>query len=502
MTSPLYISNNTHVIATIYRHDRLPLALEGEIGATTPTGPTIIGAQTNKSLGGAGTWSLDLKSNGEDLRGEISADDWIVIFWTRNGVPLFGTIGLVDTLARSTRSNGGVTVTDWRVAGRDFAKIIDKTVVWFNDYADFETNVGGKIMGRRFNYIPGGTPDAVVENIVDAFLGGDGLLGGAWTRPIGLDNVFSNFFVDGLRVHVRDGSGVIREGFVGKNAPGTAPSLRGELFDETSLFQPQPGTTMAQLLTEWSNPLLNELIFDVAVDGDSVPEAPLPTLFIRERPFVSAILGLDSPWFKIPSFAISRHDIVTSDVGLNDDERMNLFLLYASNVGQTMMDQYALNLPAYDRQECARHGIRKREDDTRFSGVGARNGIPDAWNVEVGTWHSLLVSWYAMNHRYFSGSMSLRYLVPEIRVGTRLVVGEDDEANREQFYVENVGQSWRFPQGGSTTLGLTRGWRGSDGNLVDNVVAAAAQFQRNDINPPVVPARLARRPGVEDDIAP
>lgn len=502
-----FVSVNTRAYARVFRFGRAPLDLSPD--AKNPYG-SIVSMTTQKGMAGAGAWMLAFKAleHGANAFEEISAGDWIVLWWAVNGVPAHGTIGRIENLRRGTMvSHDGAVVRTWNMSGKDFVDVFDKTVVWFDDYNNFDSNVGGRILGKRMNYVPGGTPNAIVENVVDAWLGSfqspAGLLGGAFLLPDGL-NLIEPYFAASLRMRVQDGRGRIEDFNVGDHAKPTQPrpekeeaiaaarvNLRGEQFDESSLFQPKPGATLTQAIMGWSNPLLNELYLDVMPFGD--PARPTAFIFHREKPFITTA-GKASPWYGLDLHELKFEEVLNSDVGVTDAERINLLFLYAANVGGSAMDQYALYRPSYDEREVKRHGIRKLEEGTRFCGVGARTASaalgevgtslpgPEAveantWAREIAEWHGLLASWYGVNHLLLNGTMTLRRLFPKIRIGHRILVGAG--IDRENYYVEGVNHSWTFPQGGTTTLSLTRGFIGPDEKFIALVNENASRFQRS-----------------------
>lgn len=478
-----YRSFHTRARARIFRHDAYPLDVTAHISGTRAVGVgTVIAAGHNKTLSSpSGSWSMTVKGGTVDLMQEVGAGDWVVLWWERNGEALHGVLGIIDTIQRGRRSVDGATVETFTITGRDIGKVFESTVVWWNEYENFSTNVGGKILGSRHNYIPGGTPDKVCQNVVDAFLGGDDIIGGAWKLPFGLEYI-GDHFSEGLFAVIE------RDGRRKDPAPvGTFPDdpavLRGELFDEVSLFQPEPGTRLHDVLAEWSNPILNELFYDVLVDESlSPPDKPLPAMYLRERPFPTALTGLFGAWFALPTVRLERRagDVVEDNLGTSDLERVNLIMLYASGIGQSNFDQYVLYPPSYDEEDVKRHGIRKFEQSTRFCGVGGRGG-GTTWMQELAEWHTLMASWYGLNDRWLSGNVKVPYVLPEARIGRRLIVDDGDDAARVQAYIEGVNVTWSYPRGGNTALTVTRGYRGTDEQLVGDVVDKVLRFKRRAV---------------------
>jgi hypothetical protein len=483
-------SFNTRCFVTVYRHNGAPIQF---VGDTTQTlgqrqgGPaSLVSASYSKNMQApSGPWTVGLKQGSLDIRKEIKAGDWIVMHWTRNGKPLHGVLGVIRNVTRSRRSNRGNTVEDWTLSGVDFGHVFERSTIWFDDYTNFETNAGGAIMSQRFGWNPIGSPDAIVLNIANAWLGFDSKsqVGGTWKWPQGLEYLGDNF-AQGLHAVVGDADAMpLSEILERATVPQLVDplgvfqrkSLRGLIGSEVNLFQPNIGGRLHDLMLEYSNTLLNELYYDLTPlkrNKPSSPEKPLPCLFLREHPFVNASEGLDSPWFSLPTVKISRDSVLQSTVMSNDDERVNCVLIYPAGIGVTSFDSVLINGPAYDRESARQHGIRKLERQTRFI-------LPPkekSWSQEIEEWANLLISWHGLNHEWLSGSLSVPYILPEVRVGTRIQVGEDDANDKEQFYAEGVDIKWQYPTGGTTSFTVTHGHEGSDHDLVKNVVTTANKF--------------------------
>lgn len=475
-------AHRCHVV--IYRHDGDPIDLVTDVARGPDAGGPValIGATSSKTMGpGAGTFTLSLKRGTLNIQREIRVGDWVVLYWSRNGVPLYGTMGPIRSVQRSRSVTGSRASTEaWTVSAQDIGRIFALTKVWFDDYTGFQSNIGGKILGGRMGFNPSGAPDQIVQRIIDAFLGSDGIVGGAWLLPKGL-GYLGEHFTQGLYA-VAGMTPALPLAPPPTGRLGTDGVLRGFAADELSLFQPTPGQPLTSILNEWSNPLLNELYFDISDDPSiSTPDKPRPIVVVRERPFVNADDGKQSPWFKMPTVYLPHDAIVSSDVATDDDERLNLFMLYATGTGLANFDQYIAYPPSYARTEAARHGLRIWEQASKFANDGGR-GDGLGWMEEIAKWHSLVTSWYAPNHLWLNGSLKVPYIVGEARIGKRLVIGDSADVNREQFYIEGVTIDWRYPRLPSTTFNVTRGWIGSDNDLVDAVKTLKDDVYRRPVN--------------------
>lgn len=502
-------THTTRCFARVYRHDAAPIDLVGHVEHGHNVGaPTIINASTAKNLGSAaGTFNLTLRvlARKFNIPAEIKVGDWISIWWQRGGEKFHGTLGNIDGVRRvRTVVADGATSEEFAITGRDVGKVFETAEVWFNEYVRFGSNVGGRIFGDRLNYIPGGTPDKVVENLVSAFLGSDGNVGGAWRWPRGLD-ALGQYVVDGMKLRIagtkepRPTTITIGDGII---LPQGSGLLRGELFDENSLFQPDPGTKLHDMLTRWSNPILNELFYDIYVEDDreSPPDRPKPMIYLRERPFVNGDDGIDSPWFRqLRTIVVNRDEVYSDDLGSNDAERVNLIMLYARSSTMTQMDQYAAYPPAVDEDDARKYGLRRWERQIDFAGVGSA-GDNNAWGAEIARWERLIQSWYGLNHEWLNGSANFKFLLAEARVGNRLLIQGTDHDDVTQAYIEGVTHTWSFPSGGQTVLSLTRGFTGDDASLAQRVFAKMSRFKRPILNGVVDFAGPAARPSDEVDV--
>lgn len=482
--APRYLSHTTRVFARVYRHRGAPIDLIGHVEHGHAHGaPTVLEAHINKTISApSGTWSLTLHSPHKfAMTEEITNGDWISIWWQRGDKIMHGMLGNIDGIRRSRRVVNGATTVTWTLNGRDAGKVFEVAEVWFNEYVDFGSNVGGKIFGKRMGFIPGGSPDRVIENLLDAFLGGTGNVGGAWRWPRGLAERFGEFFSQALKMRIagttesRPTTITVGDSLV----LGGSGLLRGEIIDELSLFQPQPGTKLHDMVTRYSNPILNELFYDSYIedDAESPPDRPKPMVYLRERPFVNTIDGANSPWFRLPTVRVRRSEITNEDLGSNDAERINLIMLYARSTTMTTYDQYAAYPPIIDEADVREYGLRRWERQIDFAGVGSK-GDGTSWGDEINTWIKLVTSWYGLNHAWLNGSVNLPFILGEARVGHRLVIQGDAPEDQTQAYIEGVTQSFRYPSGGSTSLAVSRGFLGTDSELVDEVAYNALRFAR------------------------
>lgn len=465
--SPLerFRSYTTRAYAVVYRFGGDPLHILGNVQGVSLRGPgSVVSVSYTKSKGGpSGSFSITVRPGKDfDFENEIHVGDWISFWWERNGQKFHGSLGNIDDVQRTRRVIEGATVETWTIKARDIGKVFETAEIWFNEYIDTEVNVGGKVFGERLNFTPAGSPDRVIESLIDGFLGAAPGNLTPWSWPGGLDRRGPGF-IDSVMMEVQSTAARRARFFVGDD-PTRKASLRGYLLDSLSLFEPSPGTRLLDMLNEWLNPTLNEMFFDVVHDDDkaSPVETPMPLVVCRELPFINKFDGSSSPWFNLPTVYLKPYEVDDLDVARSDLERVNAIMVYSAGIGSVNMEQFAIYKPALDEESIRRHGMRKLERQTRFAGVGSVGDDPGrTWAAEIGDWMTLLIGWYSLNHEWYSGSVTTKFLLGEARIGQRLVI----EGDPFQAYIEGVSHSWSYPNMGRTTLSITRGFRG-DGAAV------------------------------------
>ena len=158
---------NTRAGGTIFRHGGDPISLGGEGEGTTGRGVgapvTLVGVSYAKRLGlQPGNFQLTIKAGSVDVFREIVIGDWVVFHWNRSGELKHGSIGIITAVRRSRSTSTGATREEWTLECQDWARIPNKTQIWFDDYTAFGSNVGGKILASRMGFTPGGSPDQMV----------------------------------------------------------------------------------------------------------------------------------------------------------------------------------------------------------------------------------------------------------------------------------------------------------------------------------------------------
>jgi hypothetical protein len=417
---------------------------------------------------------------------------------------------VVDQVREQKRSVGGATVRNWIVSGRDHGAIFEYPITWTSIWVQTLGELSRGLMTTAVKGAVGGRPDQLFALLIEAALGA-GKLAGQWELPPSLAELTgkSNFY-NTLKVFPLAASRENR-----------SKGLRGSYWNEAQLWN-TGAQTLHQALMTWCNPLLNEIYYDLlppvgqvaknGLDGFFIPseaqvESSVPlsarsgfepprslsskysttsfnaefghsAAYIRERPFINTVEGLNSMWFSLPTWTIPDWLIIQDDLGRGGHERYNLFELLADIGMGTTQEQPPQAKPVWHEASIKAHGLRAFQQSTLYLAQLENNG-PAAWFAERRTWQKLLVDWYGPSPYLRQGQITVKVILPEVRVGHRLIIdtgGAPDQ--NEQFYIEGVGLDFSFPPGtGSTTFTVTHGFRGSDGDYLRRVREASAFFK-------------------------
>jgi hypothetical protein len=492
----------------------------------------LVSLQFEKVLGQAsGRWTAMFKDTGPInwMKRDVVDGDWADLVILRNGIPIPMARGVVDTVREQTRSSGGATVRAWNVSGRDHGAFFEYPISWASLWVQTLGEVTQGLMTAEVQGKIGGRPDELFALLIKAGVG-PGKYGGQWELPPSLSERVGSAkrMYDLLRVVALSGSGAAPSSAGGLSAAASR-HLRGAYWNEPRLWN-EGGQHLHQTLLAWCNPLLNEIFYDlvpapqfmppnglsgyqitsledVAVadltpveaaeaktfgqsDISSTPKTPKTVsltsdgggfgvlgAYIRERPFPSTVEGSGSLWFALPTWLVPDWLIESTDLGWGGAERYNLFELTAEfGLGATN-EHPPQAKPIWFKDGVKRWGLRAFQQTSAYC---AADGDFGKWYPERDIWQRLLVDWYAPSPWLRQGTITFKICLPEIRVGQRLIVAtESGGGGEEQFYVEGVRHEWSFPPGkGSTTVTVTHGFRGSDGQYLAAVKAASALFEK------------------------
>lgn len=479
-------SENTGVRLRVYPHDN-PGTDPGDFDFTGRTqddkAASVVSVRTSKALGApSGSWTAVLRPGRRttiDRLLAIADDDWIDLEFRRHDRTWHSMRGLVDTVNHAEATGAGGATTDVVVlTGRDFGKIWERSSIWFDPYS--QESIGGSVSQRIWGAREGnfGPPtEAVFGFLQGMLLQAADRRGTMWELPAGLPGRGAGTFPD---VVVYDGAGIP-----------TSPAL---LSVGTNWLCPEG--VLWNLAQEWSDSQWNELWVDIRrrngtsrerdERGLQVADTEMAVIF-RRRPFPTTdetatgdlLTSLDAGtagaglkrWRAIPERLVPRGQVHEVSVTKGGHERFNAFFV-APQLTQALLGQSGLDLmrPLVDRQDARRHGFLRCDVQTRYTPQGS-DVISAAVDLQA-----LARDWNCLNAELLSGSIELAVLRPDIRVGERLTVAGHTPDRNRTFYVEQVDHTWAVNQG-RTSLGVTRGFTGSEEQHVSALRKAAGRYQ-------------------------
>jgi len=469
-------------------------------GKATHNSPSLVSVQTFKSIGSAaGTFTLTAKTQNPDptfidLFDELVDDDWVDIEFQNHAQSWHVMRGLIDDVRRSVAVAGsGATTTTFTISGRDFGKVWQHTPIWFSIY--MKEAINGHFAQEVFTSRPDSSPTRVagdsleflspqsaVQGYLFGFLEKLGEAGREnWAPPSSLPGITNGSFVESLYFNT--------SGFSNKPA-------RKSLDIN---FRTQNGT-LWDLAQEWSDPMFTEMYVDLLpkgqdgrpsrtaiVQGEAIGvEESVMTVVYRDKPFpfanesgnIEFPKGLDSEWFNLPLFVVPREFIVSSNIGRGGQERFNAFFVMSTLHQETLGAMPQLVQPLWNKDDVLIHGLRRFDVTSKYTALGDELlGLTEQQR-------EMVRDWYSMNPYLFNGNLELGLGMPDIRVGVRVLIpGPNSPEFNETYYVESVTHNWSMVPGTRTSLGVTRGWRGTDEDLIG---ALSDLVNRYTVEPPSI----------------
>ena len=469
--------------------------------------PVLTDVRTFKALGHpAGFFVVDIKADraSRDLVMELSDDDWVDISFTRFGVEMHTMRGQIEDIRRVQSVVNGATVEVYRVSGRDFGRIFDITPIWFDVITDGFFGPGAAVRIFEAYGAVLADPATVVETILSGFLRELRDIGRAnWELPASLPGILvpgSNneraTFIKNIAFDDKDfynfptrGNPITPSWFTINNqsiwnlAMQWADLPICEAFAD--LRQLHGLAVVSQNPIALEKQAINDLGFGLPADivGPFEPINDLSDLdsnavgpadsamavVFRDRPFLTwtrldpatdKIQSIeDGPWFQLPLYTVQSEDGVTFEVGRSGGERRNAFFAQPRLIHELAGSYFYLNGPLWNPSDVAAHGLRKM--DVVFEYLDANEVLRLSE-----TYRARLRDFHCMNHLFYNGTAEFAHGRPDIRIGTRLRLNARFEQDQETYYVEHVSNRWQLQRGVRTSVGLTRGWIGTDRSYV------------------------------------
>lgn len=494
-------SHSGRLLAFVYRQR------DGAKAKPLDLSPYTTSMGTQKGIDGSpGNFTVTLKSDSGatseapdhvDWHEQIENGDWCRIVYDDGRATWDVMLGIVDSLTARVQSKAGVDDATWTIAGRDLTKCLVDSPTLNLPHVGLVTNLGIGSLLSALNYLSRfnqRTPGQLVQGLFRFFMGADPRpeRGTFWRVPLNLPLTFTGGA--GVPLDRRQVSDVVDvTGYVVQDLPGVTAAF-GSLMSA-----PSEGSQVWDTLRSYANPVLNECFIDLrprpTVNVSSplayaVPKAGggaggvVPALVVRERPF-NTVPGTaphrvgeaaNSPFQRLPTTTVDTRDVVALDLTAGH-ERFNYFLVDAGGANLAQAVTFALGsqfgggpvgpegmfdgVPAIDLESVQRYGLQRMETTSVY--VNAVGDQIDVYRL----WSRILRDWYMLAHRYLSGTITLAFGAPGIRVGERLLLTDPKSSKPPlQLYVEGVQHSMRVSGQGvpvcSTTLTVTRGTRDPD----------------------------------------
>lgn len=473
-STPGYQGSHTNgVEVSVYSHADDPILKKKRnaridfVGyANRPDASSVVSVDVDKSFGSAaGSFTIVVKDTA-GLIESLADDDWIDITFIVDGGRYHVLRGILDTFRESEITSGsGATTKTLTLVGRDFGAIFDKTKIWFNQFRNENAGFAKTIpIFESLNAV--GSPTDAVSRIIFGFM----------ETLATADPPRSNWLMPrsmGL------GDITFPEKVLFYDAGFTNDPARYAV--DMQLMDPA-GVGVWALAQEWADPTFCELYCDLLVVNEektfpqylkpgqqSTPQETIPAIIFRDRPFPTERDGINGPWFKLPLATISKQDIVARNIGRGGQERYNAFFVSPRAIQQLNASGLDLCGPLWDVESVARHGMRDYNVDSRYiceeSSLGTMSVIQ----------RQLARDFHGLNPYFTNGSLSLGILRPDIRIGVRTRILGATEEDNETFYTEQISHSWRLTSS-RTTIGVTRGWIGTDISLQEAVYEMALRY--------------------------
>ena len=393
---------------------------------------------------------------------KIRPGDWIAISLGQNGSldQEVRCLGNVDRISQvESVQQDGKRVINYQVTGRDFGKVLEKYSVWFNSYSPDATKQL-TILEKTFQIV--GTSKDIISEILDVFLGGALETGSAASSTLDAWRIPGQLGSDFGGAQSFDSVG----GFALTASLGGAPSsvmfndILFRAFDDVPGYKP---TSAANLMTGslwemiriYANPVVNEVFTELRrIDG-----VMRPALFLRVYPFTNRNFSPPSEFEGVQTFETLEHvditgaDIIGSNIGVSDHDRINLFFLYgdvpaAKNTSETAL----FSKPFVNKASVQRYGLNAYIVPTSFIASAGSEQVPTL----VAGWNELLRHWFMENPNLESGTFTI-IGNNEVKVGKRLLVNDSKSHNGKEFYIEGYSDSWSYPGIWTQTVQVTRG---------------------------------------------
>ena len=509
----------------------------------------VLSMNVNKSIGQtAASFELQLTPS-QNWKKILAPGDWIIIYMFDD----FGTddrtkdtasnkdiilIGNIDRVARvlSKDQESDKIQLRYQVSGRNFGKVFEDSDIWFDPYSvqvEFLDRVTLPSAGLNIQ----GSPDYLVQNLMNVFLGPGGIADNAKTSPLGnwkISPTFANVF---KTLFLSPSNFAAESGLFG---PGDVISMRNQDFAALSDFADSPDTkfydimkfaideklpgfkarhvftlesngSLGDLMRSSCNSLVNELYFE-EVRG---PNGVFPTVVLKPRPvqtpFFEDTFGEEGGAAYLSTIGdnhqtlqdaantnfveVSQAEIKYENLGKDEHSRFNLFFFKDVkhvedhlSIVANLSDKRGIANPLFLGASIERNGLKRMEQIFEFTMTSSISGNQEVvvGGPQVNLFKAFVAQLYDMNaynHLYDAGTIECSGVL-EAELGKVLVLKADPQFGGldKIYYIEGYEHQWKFPGQWTTTFTVTHGqWKTIPGDKKIFIDATADDQGQDDV---------------------
>jgi len=257
----------------------------------------------------SGNFVVDLTSD-QEWTSVVRPGDWVMLYLSRFGIDKEGTKGLIclgsiDRVARrKNTTKDGKKIFTYRISGRDFGKIFEKSKFYYNPYVPKEVQNNFVILKKGFKIT--GSPIEFIESYLSLYFG-DGFTTrlSANKKPEKISSDKFNqvrlpqqiYTAFGLPKETGNFGDILRTEFGG---------ITDDLFPEGYSWaipsERAINSSLWEIMMSISNPLMNE--FFLSMKYYPLEDKVFPTLTLRKLPYSQ------DNYTKLPNIRIQEKSIM------------------------------------------------------------------------------------------------------------------------------------------------------------------------------------------------
>jgi hypothetical protein len=380
----------------------------------------------------------------------VRPGDWVAIYITKDVGPNkvsrenMKMLGIVEQVFIEEFDNPttGAPSQNFVISGKDFGKVFESQI-FFSPIMNSDTAseiLGGDFLNDSLKSVsksPTPSPDDVIKALISFFYGGalaeKNREHETWFVPPSLASLF------GINTQTKTKPSFIdifdyksRVGLEGGNG-----AIKGKLPGQTIIKSLPTSGTIWQVLSYYSNAVLNELFCDLVPTASGIK----PTLIFRQLPYsvssgnlkISTSVGADSRTFlhALPKTVINSSQIRRKAVSKADAERIN-HVVVIPRVDTPFPFGYK---SALNPTSVQRYGLRSLTVQTPYAANNDKT-FEAYCNLCV----QLLVEWFFNNEDYYSGTITIDGLNNQVPLGTNLFIEDIGQLYHIEGYTHNFEQ--------------------------------------------------------------